>query len=76
MGILPKVSNEAGERIAKEFQKNQNNIKLGRFLTQNDDIIFEPSVKSNSKISKPMLQEVEIPSGALYWLWCKAKSVS
>lgn len=54
MSILPKVSNKA-----EEFQKNQNNIKVGRFCTWNDDIIFEPSVKSNSKTSKPMLQGAE-----------------
>lgn len=76
ISILPKVSNEAEEKILKEFQKNQNNIRLGRFFTQNDDIIFKPSVKLNSKTSKPMLQEVEIPSDALYWLWCKANWVS
>lgn len=55
-------------KLKKEFQKNQNNIKVGRFCTWNDDIIFEPSVKSNSKTSKPMLQGAEIQSDALYWL--------
>lgn len=63
-------------KLKKEFQKNQNNVKVGRFCTQNDDIIFEPSVKSNSKTSKSVLQGVEIPSDALYCLSCKANWVS
>lgn len=50
--------------LNKEFQKNQNNIKVGRVFTQKDAIIFKPSVKSNSNISK--LQGMEIPSDALY----------
>lgn len=36
-------------KLKKEFQKSQNYIRVGRFCTQNDDIIFEPSVKSDSK---------------------------
>lgn len=63
-------------KLKKDFQRNQSNIKVGRFCTQNYDIIFESSVKSNTKTSKPMLQGVEIPSDALYWLWCKANWVS
>lgn len=52
--------------LNKEFQKIQNNIKVGRVFTQKDGIIFKPSVKSNSNISKRMLQGIEIPSDALY----------
>lgn len=52
--------------LNKEFQKNQNNNKMGRVFTQKDGIIFKPSVKSNSNISKPMLQGIETPSDAFY----------
>lgn len=55
-------------KLKNEFQKNQNYMKVGRFCTQNDDIIFEPSVKSNSKTSKPMLQGVERLTGLVHCL--------
>lgn len=57
-----------GTMLNKEFQKNKNNIKVGRVFTQKDGIIFKTSVKSNSNISKPVLQGMEIPSDALYYL--------
>jgi len=55
-------------KLKKVFQNKQNDIKVGKFGTHNDDIIFEPSDKSKSKTSELLLQGMEIPSDALYWL--------
>ena len=63
-------------KLKKVFQNKQNDIKVGKFGTHNDDIIFEPSDKSKSKTSELLLQGMEIPSDALYWLWCKAAWIS
>lgn len=62
--------------LNKEFQRNQNNNKVGRVFTQKDGIIFKPSVKLNLNISKPMLQGIEIPSDAFLLAGCKATWVS